>query len=118
MNTLAQSSIFDLVGPATIEPPKESFSGAVVRMDPSQERKYPPEFAKTQKQLIRIFGVMCDGEWRTKKTIATLAKVTEHGLSARLSELDLKYGLPHEKKPMKNGLNKYRLSVPAPTDAN
>lgn len=62
-----------------------------------------------------VLDLMSDGKWRTLEEIkASIGRGSEAGISARLRELNTKYGHPHEKRRrghVYRGLWEYRIYV-------
>lgn len=69
----------------------------------------PLDKERLAKQLRNVYLLMKDGQWRTLRQIAKTVNGSEAGCSARLRELDNKYGRPHEKRRVSPGLWEYRL---------
>lgn len=113
MNTLAQTNLFDIIG--TVEP-KESFSGAVVRMDPSQERK-EEQWAEDEYALYEVMAE-CYPAFVLKSVLAKRAGIGGHAFSARKSDLKNKHGILIEKRPCEHSNEyEYRL-LPPKTEAD
>jgi hypothetical protein len=62
-------------------------------------------------QLIRVFAVMHDGEWRTLNQIANLTGDPTHSVSARLRDFRKRRFGSHIvlREYLRNGLFRYRL---------
>lgn len=69
--------------------------------------------ARLRGQLLRVFAVMCDGQWRTIERIAQRVSGSEAGISARLRDLRKKRYGGHtvERKYVGNGVWMYRVLV-------
>ncbi len=64
-------------------------------------------------QLLRVFAIMSDGQWRTLRTIQDHVGGSEAGVSARLRDLrkDKFGGHNVERKRLVDGLFVYRLVI-------
>lgn len=89
-------------------PDQLSFSDIISQ----QNRLECPSFKPSQKSVKAVWDLLKTGRWYTKPEIHYHTGVTEHAVSARLSDLK-RLGFPSEKRKADNGLYRYRLLLPS-----
>ena len=95
----------DLLGDRPYVAPHAAFGGIT----------YAPalDHVRLNGQLLRVFDLMKDGQWRTLAEIAAVVGGTEAAVSARLRDLRKeKYGARDVSRELvKGGLWKYRIDI-------
>lgn len=87
--------------------PRRAFDGATY--EPKRDH------ARLKGQLLRVYQLMSDGEWRTLRNLANHVHGSEAAVSARLRDLRKdKYGAREiERRHLGSGLFEYRMKLPA-----